>query len=246
PNNPAELQVLDGRAKSLFRTKTGHLGRIVGLAISPDGKYVASTGVTRLVSVRSTRTGKVIGKRQFADHGLGAVTFSPDSKGLYVATDNQVVQQWDMKLRKMRAQFVHAAGTESVVVTEDGYYLGTRGALDKLALRRENHAYPFELFDLALNQPHRVLAALGKSSKPRIASVRRAYERRLAKFGLKRAPKLDLRSLPTATLASQPPLSTDVKGLSFELQAKAQSGTLTRYQVTVNGVPLYGAGGRPL
>ena len=110
-----------------------HVGRARGVAISPDGKLVASCGDDQKAVVWDSATGTK--HRDFEGHTgyVHCVAFSPDGKSLASGGADGAIIVWDLTTGEKR--FVmegHAGRVSSIAFTRDGQRLASIGFFDKL------------------------------------------------------------------------------------------------------------------
>lgn len=102
-----EVRIWDAaRGELVVAFKDDRPGAIECLALSPDGKLVA-TGDWRSggeVSLRDATTGKLLGSLMGHEAKVRAVAFSPDGKLLACASMTDEVVLWDVGARKERAR----------------------------------------------------------------------------------------------------------------------------------------------
>jgi len=100
----------------------------VGIAISPDNRYLAAAsrnGAVRLASIaESNDEAKEIARLQ---HGAGVMTlqFSPDSRVLATASEDGTVQFMDTHNGHTIARFEHGAPVGHIEFSSDGRWLST-------------------------------------------------------------------------------------------------------------------------
>lgn len=104
----SDIEMWNVETRKLEGHFEGHEGNwVVGLAMSPDGKKLASFEVSNLIYVWDIETRQLLWKRV---NGIGRVTdltFSPDSQHLYVSSRNgrlrkvgsNPFEEWDDKVR---------------------------------------------------------------------------------------------------------------------------------------------------
>jgi WD40 repeat protein len=91
--NPVHLW--DAHTGSLLKAFPGHTGRILSVAITPDGKTIASGGKDNLLKVWDVETGKEKYTKDQHKTLVASVTFSPDGKLLASGGDDAVVRLWE-------------------------------------------------------------------------------------------------------------------------------------------------------
>src|SRR5262249_39326522 len=72
-----------------------HEDGVNGLALSPDGKRLASAGDDEVIKIWDPATGKVLLTLEGHEDAVNAVAFSPDGKRLASASDDGTVRIWD-------------------------------------------------------------------------------------------------------------------------------------------------------
>lgn len=76
-------------------TLRGHRGAVRGVAVSVDGKLIASCGLDHTVRLWDTETGKLRVTLNAHTKAAHAVAFSPDGEYLASASDDETVRLWD-------------------------------------------------------------------------------------------------------------------------------------------------------
>jgi WD40 repeat protein len=112
-----------GTGKELHRDLEGHLSRVHAVAISRDGKLVASGGEGIILWNRST--GKVVRKIPVKG-GVSCLALSPDGKTVAAGGLGRVVQLWEVQSGKVTAEFKpHANSVRDLAFSPDGKLLAS-------------------------------------------------------------------------------------------------------------------------
>jgi WD40 repeat protein len=103
----------------------------VGIAVSPDGKLIASHGglENRVVDLLDASTGQVV--RTLTGHTLGVrdVAFSSDSRRLLSASSDRTVRIWDVAAGKELLKLDHRHMVGGVALSPDGKRLASTANL---------------------------------------------------------------------------------------------------------------------
>ena len=111
----------------------GHTDYIYGLAISPDSKYIATSGEEKDVRLWDISTGKSI--QIFSGHTalVPGVAFSPNGEYLATGSVDKTVRLWDISTGQTIQIFTgYPAGIGFVAFSPDGKYIAATG-LDSTA-----------------------------------------------------------------------------------------------------------------
>jgi WD40 repeat protein/serine/threonine protein kinase len=105
---PAEIRVWDLETRAVLKTLTGHTKSILSLAISPDGKRLASGSADRTVKLWTVATGKMETNLTDLRGPVCAVGFSPDGGTLAVGIGDPYreegeIRLWDLATGNQRA-----------------------------------------------------------------------------------------------------------------------------------------------
>jgi WD40 repeat protein len=115
------VRLWDSSGKELAKLD-GHKGRVLGMAFSPDGKFVASGSKDKTV-----RIWDVAGKREHRIHEghKGAVTsvaFSADGQRLLSGGDDHTVRLWDVNKQEIHCFEGHSGEVTGVAFSPDGKF----------------------------------------------------------------------------------------------------------------------------
>lgn len=109
---------------AILQSYRGHTESIVGMAVSPDGKLLATGDFRRAIQVRDIASGEII--HSFFGHraAIWGLNFSPDSQQLVSASDDGDVVVWDLREDSILRRFsVSSAVIRSAVFSPDSRYL---------------------------------------------------------------------------------------------------------------------------
>ena len=112
---------------------TGHTDSILGVAFSPDGKYVLTAGGDDTARLWDVQTGAEI--RRFTGHtgAVISVAFSPDGQYALTASQDHTARLWDVQTGAEIRRFTgHTDEVWGVAFSPDGKYVLT-GSNDKTA-----------------------------------------------------------------------------------------------------------------
>jgi WD40 repeat protein len=128
--NDGSIALLDpSTGTELRRCSGGHAGSVTLVALSPDGKTLASTGFgDSYICLWDTATGKALHPRPGHQAGVHYLAVSPDGKRLLTGSNDRTARLWDLTTFKELRSFsfgLHAAG--AVAFSPDGKVLACGG-----------------------------------------------------------------------------------------------------------------------
>lgn len=133
-----------------------------------------------------------------------------------------------------------------IYLNKENYYFASKGALDDISFRYNNHLYAFDQFDLKFNRPDKALADLPFVNKVAITNYSKAYNKRLKKLGLTDKDLGISVALPEVSLSLPDQLITKNGSFTFKVACSDKVAKLENLHVLINGVPEYGRFGKPI
>jgi RNA polymerase sigma factor (sigma-70 family) len=151
------------RAFAVWLKKTGSMNGELTLAVSPDGKRIATSAWSGGVHVWDIPTSKKLYTLTDTEHGAYELAFSPDGRFL-VSTgieNHPGVTVWEMATGQQVRQFTgHVTGACSVAFSPDGRRVASGGADSVIYLwDMTGHAQPLDRKETELDQRWRDLAS---------------------------------------------------------------------------------------
>ncbi|HAS41578.1 MAG TPA: hypothetical protein DCS93_13945 [Microscillaceae bacterium] len=184
--------------------------------------------------------------------------FNKDTTQLITTHQLGAVSLWDLSSRKEMVSAIVRSADDYVVVSPKGYYASTKRSVQNLHYVQNNQILLFDQLDLIFNRPDKVLQATGLASKKTLKRYRQAAKKRLRGFGIKEELIKKLMESDFDEQYDYPEIFRKGKGMNLKViptnkseykvkvAIRDKKGKLDRYNVYVNGVPLYGKNGQDL
>ncbi len=117
------------------RALTGHEGVVTTVAVSPDGRLLASGSTDKTIKLWSLETGDLLhtfGGRSLRHRGhsdrISTLAFSPDSLELISGSDDCTLKQWDISTRRLiRTLSGHSWLVSSISISQNGQVFASGG-----------------------------------------------------------------------------------------------------------------------
>jgi WD40 repeat protein/serine/threonine protein kinase len=105
-----------------------HGSQVYGLAISPDGKTLASVGQGPLIRLWELKTGEERVHWVAHDADVGVAVFSPDGNTLATGSDDSTIKLWDIRTLGLRETLgPHEGAVDRVFFSPDSHFLVSAG-----------------------------------------------------------------------------------------------------------------------
>jgi WD40 repeat protein len=108
-------------------TLKGHTGAVNGVAISPDGRRLASASDDHSVKVWDARTGQEVFTFQGHSDGVSGVVFSPDGLRLASTSRDLTTKIWDAGTGQVACTIRHDDRVQGLAFSPNGRFLATGG-----------------------------------------------------------------------------------------------------------------------
>jgi serine/threonine protein kinase len=128
-------------------TLNGHSQKVNAIAISPNGKILASGSDDKTIKIWNLTTGKVIRNLEGHSDSVQALAISPNGKILVSGSDDNTIKIWNLESGQLiRTLIGHKFWVRSLAISSDGRNLAS-GSFDKT----------IKLWQLNQNAPARTL-----------------------------------------------------------------------------------------
>ncbi|MCB9265027.1 MAG: WD40 repeat domain-containing protein [Lewinellaceae bacterium] len=242
---PGEPRLLISTDGDRLYTDSSTVAKGGGRQNKPENKAITATSVYRdstLGQIRIRRFSSLV-------NSVIAIAFSPDKKYILTGSTDQTSKLWDASTGKNLLTFIGFSDEDNswMIVDPDQYYSVSSKGTGLIHFKIGLQAYSFDQFDLRLNRPDKVLETLiplGADTNL-IVQYRRAYYKRLEKYGFTEDMLSDDYHVPECliTNSGQLPISTMDGKVELQIEAVDSLRLLDRLNVYVNDVPIYGIQG---
>ncbi|MCU0405243.1 MAG: caspase family protein, partial [Chitinophagaceae bacterium] len=205
--------------------------------ISPSGKYLTILDVP-WCHVMEIKTGKIIQSFIPELKNVQVLAISPDDSLLLAGSLNGEISIMKLTGLKPFASIFLPSPADPIFKDTSGYYLASKTALQHVVFTKGYRAFNFDQFDLELNQPHKVLAAIGYTDQSNLEAYEKAREKRLRKMGLTTAANA-AGSTPSIIIHNRSNIKPATNQTSYMIRCECfdRKSKLADMKVFVNDVP---------
>ena len=173
------------------------------------------------------------------------INFHPQKDLFITSSDDGTVKLWRLKDKKLVVTLIPFRNEEFVFITEDNYYLITKGALEEIGFKKDGQFFYPDQFDLKYNRPDIVLREMGFANEELLNAYNKAYHKRLKKLNFTEEQLSADFQLPDAEIVNinALPSSTDEPSVNLHLKFKDLKYKLDRINIWVNDVAIKGKNG---
>ena len=238
-----------GNAGKCKVINSGHKRGIEGVVYSPDFNFIASSSFDRSIKLFSFR-GIEIADFVFHTKPVISSTFSSDSKYLISKGRDNVLGVWSIEsLKLLYFVIFYENGDRLIKLPNSPYYMCSKEASKMLHYVTPSlKVIGFEQLDPVYNRPDIVLDSIGKyfgnEDRGMIDEYRKSWEKRIDRLGLdkEKLGKGEI-SVPNAEILGADDIAYENKegSLNIKVEANDSKYTLSRFNVYVNEVPIYGS-----
>jgi WD40 repeat protein/serine/threonine protein kinase len=125
-HDSGEITVLDGQTLEQKRVLAPDAGRVLCIALSPDGKKLASAGVDRTARLWDYTSGEELATYYGHDRPVSSLAFAPDGRALATASWDKTGRVWDLESSPAR-QRIETFQCFSVAFSPQGKLLASAG-----------------------------------------------------------------------------------------------------------------------
>ncbi len=119
-------RIWDADTGKLLSVFVGHTDRVLAVAFSPDGKFLASSSGDRMVKLWNMDTGQEAATFQGHQADVWALAFSPDGRTLVSGGNDRSIRLWEMTTAREIARLdAHSDSVQAVGVSPDGKRLAS-------------------------------------------------------------------------------------------------------------------------
>ncbi len=215
---------------------------IANVAFSPDYRTIAALGDSYTIYIR-TLDGQPVNTFRVENTwgGSSALAFHPGGRHILTGALDGAMRIWNIE------QGDHVIcmneGSEWLYMTPDGYFDASRNGGSQVAMVQGTTPYAIDQFAMRTNRPDLILQRCGLADQETQAYLHTQYQKRLKRFGLNESDLGDIWQVPEVQLLSA---EQDGKFLDLNFEVSEAHTRLSRYNIYINDVPVFGGYGKSI
>lgn len=231
------LWSLEGKEKKVLKS---HGGNATCVAYDPNGKFFVTGGNDKIIRLWAPQGRPV---RVFEGHAdrIQCLTVSHNGRKIISGGNDGIVKVWDVETGS-NVSLVSVAGNW-IAFSSDGYFDSSRDAGQILGMTLENRSFGIDQFAIRNNRPDIILGLLGAGNQEVKDHYRAQFQKRLRRLGVNENDLAYDAHLPNVDIVRS---SIEGSNARISLRFSDTRHRLLSYNIFINGVPLYGVGGKPL
>ena len=227
----------DGKEKHMIKEQKGN---VTCAAFDPNGKFFVTGGDDKSVRVWDP-DGRPLRVFQGHTDRVNCLAISADGRKVFSGGKDGIINVWDMG-RGDNVSLLSVAG-EWIAYSSEGYFDSSKDAGRILGMTVGNQSFSIDQFAIRNNRPDIILGLLGSGTHDLIDYYFAQYQKRLRRLGVNEKSLAFGTHLPETDIIRT---SVEANRARVSLRFSDTQYNLLRYNVYINGVPLYGADGRPI
>ncbi|HUR66523.1 MAG TPA: caspase family protein, partial [Chitinophagaceae bacterium] len=212
-----------------------------GAFLPGTDQFVIATADNKISILSNERTGFHLVK-EFPGNGF---KISPDGKWLLIVNNVQL-RFYDLLAHRFRAEALAINEQDYFIqLADQPYYAASKNALQTLLFRLNDQYLSFEQFDIRLNRPDLLLAAMQGKDSLLIKAYKKAYDKRIKRSGINTITLKDGYKPPRSAFVNSEKIGYEQENglLTLRIHASDPLYSLAHFNIWVNEVPQYGRQG---
>ncbi len=210
-----------------------------------DGSHILFTS-GNTIYIKEFLSGKTVVKCSGHQSTITSVTFTPDSNYLFSTSADQTCKLWNAKTGQLLNTLIAVDDLDYMSMTPEGYYSCSPPAAKLLHYVASNlDMITFEQLDLKYNRPDKILERTQSPDTILMNAYRMAYYKRIKKNNIDTLLFANGYNVPKMEIMNKKNISYEQKQreLKVRFHASDENAFLSRFNVWVNEVPLFGQKG---
>lgn len=237
-NNQITLWTSSGVSKKLKGNTTSESDYGKAIKFSPDGKYLAAGFFDNTITIWTTE-GDFVKTLKGHTAKISSIDFSSDSQYLVSGSMDSETIIWNLTTNNSMS--LVAKDSEWIVFNKDGIFDASKNGGRLIGIVKGLDVYSLDQFALKNNRPDLLLKSMGLGTPELIGHYYDRYQKRIKKAGYTEQTLASDIHVPVVAITGYQQ-NDKVVEVGFELEDKLS--LLKKYNVYVNDVPLFDAGGK--